>query len=95
MMSQFAIIFTKNAKKQLEKCPKEIRFKVDVWASDIQKNGIDFVRNQPSYRDEALKGSRKGQRSMRLNRQWRVIYEEQTGLIIAIQEITPHDYRIR
>lgn len=95
MISIFTVTFTKNAKKQLEKCPKEIRFKMDIWASDVEKNGIDSVRRQPSYRDEALQGLRKGQRSIRLNRQWRVIYEELTGLIIEIKEITPHDYRVR
>lgn len=45
--------------------------------------------------DELLKGSRHGQRSVRLSRSYRVIYtEDRTGIvnIIEVLEVNKHDY---
>lgn len=89
------IRFTHLAKKQLHKCPQEIQAKVADWLKRVLYYGILTVRLTKSYHDEPLKGKRKGQRSIRLNKQWRLIYEEQTGEIIEIQEVSAHDYRTR
>ena len=48
-----------------------------------------------AYHDEPLKGDRKGQRSVRLNKGYRVIYEEtESGnlVLIAVQEVNKHEY---
>jgi len=53
------------------------------------------VRKLPGYHDEPLKGDRKGQRSVRLNRAYRAIYEESEDgqlTIITVLEVNKHDY---
>lgn len=89
------IILSKLAKKQLSKAPILIQNKLQLWVELLESQGLEFVRTLKGYHDEPLKGNRAGQRSIRLNRQWRAIYEELTGTIIAIQEVTPHDYRTK
>jgi addiction module RelE/StbE family toxin len=47
------------------------------------------------YRDHALKGNRKGQRSTSLSRSWRVIYvlDESTEQInVEVLEVNHHEY---
>ena len=49
----------------------------------------------PGYHDEALRGKRKGQRSIRLNRAYRAIYTiDKSGNInfIEILEVNKHEY---
>ena len=89
------IQFTHLAQKQFKKCPHEIQAKIVDWIQRVTQLGLLPVRLTKSYHDEPLKGQRKNQRSIRLNKQWRLIYQETTGEIIDIQEITPHDYRTR
>jgi toxin HigB-1 len=89
------IHFTKLAEKQLAKAPMVIQEKLQNWITLVQKRGLAVVRTLKGLHDEPLQGKRKGQRSIRLNHQWRAIYEEQTGTLIAIQEVTPHDYRTK
>ncbi|MCX5919987.1 MAG: hypothetical protein NTW61_01485 [Candidatus Melainabacteria bacterium] len=89
------IQLTKLAEKQLLKAPQPIQQKLKDWIKLLEAEGLAFVRTVKSYHDEPLQGQRMGQRSVRLNRQWRAIYEELTGTLLSIQEITPHDYRTR
>ena len=56
---------------------------------------IRATRLLPGYHDETLKGERKGQRSVRLNKGYRVIYEEtETGniVLISVPEVNKHEY---
>jgi toxin HigB-1 len=89
------IRLTKFAQKQFKKAPNLIQDKLEDWMILVEAEGLLFTRTLKGYHDEPLQGKRKGQRSIRLNRQWRAIYEELTGTVIEIQEITPHDYSIR
>jgi proteic killer suppression protein len=90
------IRFSKRAEKQFKKAPVHIQERVAFWIEKMERLGRLLIRLQyKSFRDEPLQGDRKGQRSIRLNKQWRLIYEEQTHEIIEVQEITPHDYRTR
>ncbi|STY25350.1 Plasmid maintenance system killer protein [Legionella taurinensis] len=53
------------------------------------------VRKIPGFHDEPLKGNRVGQRSIRLSRAYRAIYElGQQGKmeIVEIVEVNKHDY---
>ncbi len=51
------------------------------------------LKEFPGFHDEQLKGERKGQRSSRLNSQYRVIYEvEEHEITVYVIEIYPHDY---
>jgi proteic killer suppression protein len=83
------------AAKQLRKAPRVIQLKLRDWVNAIQDYGLAEVRQQPGYHDEPLKGRREGQRSVRLNRQWRAIYTleaDDSITLITIEEVTPHDY---
>jgi proteic killer suppression protein len=46
------------------------------------------------YHDEPLKGARAGQRSIRLSRAYRAIYEVKGGTakFVSIEEVSKHDY---
>lgn len=93
-MIQF--VFTRLFAKQLKKVPTFIQIRLKEWQDLVMLFGLSVVRSQfKGYHDEPLQGQRVGQRSVRLNKQWRVIYEETTGTLIELQEITPHDYRTR
>lgn len=53
------------------------------------------MRKRPGYHDEPLKGKRLGQRSIRLNKAYRAIYEiDTTGTIhfIEVIEVNKHEY---
>lgn len=61
----------------------------------MELDGIRAMRALPGYHDEPLKNARKGQRSVRLSKGYRVIYEETKSgnvVLIGIQEVNKHDY---
>ncbi len=83
-----------SVKKNLHKVPLAIRKKLFTWVAAVEERGLNEVRKIPGYHDEPLKGERKGQRSIRLNKQWRAIYRIIINKIefVLIEEVTPHDY---
>lgn len=86
---------TKFAEKQLKKLPKNIVSAYFSWVKTVEIDGIRKTRSLSGYHDEPLKGDRKGQRSARLNRSYRVIYEEtESGnvVLISVQEVNKHEY---
>lgn len=83
------------AEKQLKRLPAHVKGSLQVWAKAVEAKGIAQVRKIRGYHDEPLRGNREGQRSVRLNRSYRVIYEESSTsnlTVIGIQEITKHVY---
>jgi proteic killer suppression protein len=88
------VIISKLAEKQLRKAPLEIRHAFRKWYEMVSWGGIDESRFVSGYRDKVLDGKRKGQRSVRLNRAWRLFYrEDRNGMIeITVLEINKHDY---
>ena len=57
--------------------------------------GITAVRKIPGYHDEPLSGTRSGQRSVRLSRQYRLFYVEvdETHIkLINVVEVNKHEY---
>lgn len=59
----------------------------------VKKYGLMRMRFIPGHRDEPLKGKRKGQRSVRLNRGYRLIYVELEGVVhIQVLEVNKHEY---
>ncbi len=87
------VIYTKLFEKQLEKCPNSIQQKALLWIQTIERFSILEVRKRPSYRDKPLKGNRRGQRSVRLSRGYRLIYcELQKEVHIQLMEVHKHDY---
>lgn len=82
-------------KKALRKTPRYIADKVLIWADMVEKEGLLKVQKVPGFRDHALKGDRKGQRSVYLNKQWRLIYtlnKSKEINIVRVEEVMPHDY---
>ena len=95
MDKECKVWLTKFAEKQLKKLPQNIVAAYYTWARTVQLDGIRKTRKLSGYHDEPLKGDRKGQRSVRLNKSYRVIYEEtETGniILIAVLEVNKHDY---
>ena len=87
------ITITKFAEKQLTKLPLYIREALRYWAETVERHGILEVRKLKGYHDEPLKGERKGQRSIRLNKAYRAIYiESDGGIEICVIEVNKHEY---
>lgn len=94
-MSKCIVHISKFAEKQLKKIPVHIKEALLIWVSSVEESGIIQVRKLPGYHDEPLKGDRKGQRSVRLSRAYRVIYEESENgqlTVITVLEVNKHDY---
>ena len=65
----------------------------------MEISGLETVRAIPGYHDEALKGKRTGQRSVRLNIAWRAIYTiekdesgEEIVRLVTVVEVSKHEY---
>ena len=94
-MSIYHVELTKNALKDLAKVPKFIKDKLLLWIDAIERLGLYQTRKIPGFHDERLKGTRKGQRSIRLNKAYRAIYVEdyiKKALVISIIEVNKHEY---
>jgi proteic killer suppression protein len=79
--------------KQLDKVPQPIRRKALDWVYFVETLGLRTVSQSKGLHDEPLSGRRWGQRSVRLNRSYRLIYriiEEQ--IHIELLEVHKHDY---
>lgn len=89
------VLWAKKVEKQLANLPDFIVLKFYLWVATVQKNGILETRTLPGFHDEPLKGSRRGQRSIRLNKAYRAIYiETSDGVIefLEVIEVNKHDY---
>lgn len=89
-----AVLLSSNAERQLRKVPAHIRRKLLEWVGAVETDGLEEVRKVPGYNDEALKGDRKGQRSIRLNKAYRAIYVIAEGSVsfVSVEEVSKHDY---
>jgi toxin HigB-1 len=86
---------TRNALKDLKKVPKYLQEKFSAWVIAVNHVGLEETRKRPGWHDEPLVGNRKGQRSIRLNKQWRAIYiVKDNGIIefVEVMEVMPHEY---
>lgn len=86
---------TRNALKDLNKVPGFIKDKLLLWVDVVERLGIYQVRKTPGFHDEPLKGDRKGQRSIRLNKAYRAIYVENQHeeiYLISVVEVNKHGY---
>jgi toxin HigB-1 len=88
------VVIARRAEKQLRGMPKWIRDKLAIWAREVELLGLEEVRKIPGYHDEPLQGKHKGQRSIRLNRAYRAIYEikQDEAVFASIEEIGKHNY---
>ena len=75
------------------KLPQQVLKKYELWKSIVHRHGPDKLSEFPGFHDEKLKGDRSGQRSSRLNLQYRVIYMvEKQDVVVYVLEINPHEY---
>ena len=91
----YVVEFTKFAAKQAARLPLTMREAVFLWKEAVEQLGLPEVRKAKGYHDEPLRGQRLGQRSVRLNRAYRLIYEEfDQGeiVIVGVQEVNKHEY---
>ncbi|MEW6593524.1 MAG: type II toxin-antitoxin system mRNA interferase toxin, RelE/StbE family [Thermodesulfobacteriota bacterium] len=79
--------------KVCRKLPPMVVKKYELWKNLVFRHGPEKLREFPGFHDEKLKGERAGQRSSRLNVQYRVAYTVHKELItVHVLEITPHKY---
>ena len=90
----YRVIISKKAQKDIQKVPHYIADKLDEWIESIETDGLQETRKNPGYHDEPLKGKRQGQRSIRLSRSYRAIYEiRKQGIeFVSIEEVNKHEY---
>ena len=66
-----------------------------AWIEAVEEDGLEATRRVPGFHDEPLKGTRRGQRSIRLSRQWRAIYEIRASggvQLVSVEEVAPNVY---
>ena len=89
------VIYSKEALRNIKKIPQHIRIKILYWIDFLNEIGLPAARAYKGFNDEALLGSRKGQRSVRLSKSYRLFYRElpcEHTIIIEILEVNKHDY---
>jgi len=84
----------KKVRKKILKLPHNVTVQLTKWTEDVEHRGVEEVRKIPGYHDEPLKGKRKHQRSIRLTRSYRAIYEikKQEIKFIQVKEVNKHEY---
>lgn len=94
-MDIFEVKLSKQAEKDLKSIPDYIIFKFQGWIDGVKNDGLREMRKRPGFHDEPLKGKRQEQRSIRLNKGYRAIYEIDTGgaiHFIEVIEVNKHAY---
>jgi len=87
------ILEHKSIIKKRKVIPVQVLKKYELWKDLVFRHGPEVLKNFPGFHDEKLKGERKGQRSSRLNLQYRVIYVvKDADIIVYVLELTPHKY---
>lgn len=82
-------------RRRLRRVPRYVLDKLEAWIELVETDGLEEARRIPGFHDEPLRGQRAGQRSIRLSRQWRAIYEVQPDgdvVLVLVKEVMPHDY---
>ena len=86
---------TDKARKDLKRVPEYILGKFSAWVLLVEDHDLAMVRKIPGYHDEALRGTRQGQRSIRLSRSYRAFYrirKDNSIEFISVEEVNKHEY---
>ena len=87
---KWQIIESRLIAQQLPKAPSKIQQKYTIWRDRVRQLGPNL---RGGYRVHSLRGKRKGQKSARLSRQWRIIFKVfENELVVEALELTPHKY---
>lgn len=93
MTENYHVVLTRKVEKALKKLPIHVLIQLQAWVDAVGYYGLLEVRKTPGYHDEPLKGSRRGQRSVRLTRSYRAIYLIKKEIChIEVIEVTNHEY---
>lgn len=94
MHEKIKVVLSSKVEKQLKRLPYFILESLESWKSKVLYLGIYDTRKIASYHDEPLQGERFGQRSVRLNKAYRLIYILDKGevLLLTILDISKHKY---
>lgn len=95
MTKGYEVLIPRKVDLESEYLPIQVLKKFRGWIKFVKLYGIREARLIKGYHDEPLKGERAGQRSIRLNRAYRVIYIELKNdeiEIIKVIEVHKHDY---
>ena len=94
-MKSLKVEFSTKTVRNLDRIPPHIRDKLFSWVFMVETIGLSSARNIRGFRDEALVGNRKGQRSIRLNNAYRAIYvitSSHASEVLRILEVNKHEY---
>ncbi len=75
--------------------PRHVAVKLQAWVEMVETQSLEEARKIPGYHDEPLFGKRRGQRSIRLSRSYRALYEvhdDGVGEIVSVEEVSKHGY---
>lgn len=89
------VFLTPTVQKQLKKVPSHVAVKLLAWVEAVEAEGLEEVKKVPGFHDEPLRGKRSGQRSIRLSRAYRAIYEikdKEEIEFVSVEEVSKHDY---
>ena len=88
------VAISKRAQKDLSRVPDHIARNLKYWIEAVETDGLEEVRKVPGYHDEPLFGQRVGQRSIRLSRSYRAIYEIKSAEVefVSVEEVKKHVY---
>ncbi len=88
--SVWSVVLVLEAEGELESAPQQIRKKFDQWVISVKAFG-PWLKG--GWRTEALSGVLKGFYSIRLNRQWRAVFEVRSERKVVVIRIVAHDYK--
>ena len=87
------VFLSKQAEKDLSKVPSFILRKFNFWMESIIEIGLEETRKYTGFHDKILKGNRRGQYSIRLNRSYRDFYElKKKNKVIYVLEVNKHEH---
>ena len=89
-MTAWSVVVVSDAEDELKDGPPSIRKKFDFWVFSVQSFG-PWLKG--GWRTEALSGVLSGLYSVRLNRQWRAIFEVRAERKVVVIRIIAHDYK--
>ncbi len=79
----------------MKKVPSYIALNLAEWVRAVELEGLESIRKCAGYHDEALKGQRKGQRSIRLSKAYRAFYiikNDSHVEFVSVEEVNKHEY---
>ena len=93
--TKYNVIWCETVEKDLDRIPSFIAEKFRAWVHAVERDGLVSVRQLKGFRDKPLRGNRTGQRSVRLNRAYRVIYIERwdrSVSVVCVIQVDKHGY---